>query len=249
MGLTSSAVPVEARSLRMSAAFLWLATGLLIVHPVYREIGTHYLARLGLPPWPMYVACVGEVLLGLRVAFGPASTWVTAVQLLAITGFTVTLAAVEPILLVSPYGVLTKNLPLMAVIGTAWLLEREGWSRRAWWLLRSGIAVIWLTEGLFPKLIFQQAAELTVVASSGWAIGGPAVFLRVLGGCEVVAGVLTLVLHGRPLRWLLLAEMVGLVVLPLLVSTQDSMLWVHPFGPLTKNVPILVGTWVLWRRV
>ena len=52
----------------------------------------------------------------------------------------------------------------------------------------------------------------------------------------------------RPLQCLLLCQLVGLVVLPVLVSLHNETLWVHPFGPLIKNVPIIAGTVVLWRR-
>jgi hypothetical protein len=39
----------EERALCGGAAFVWLTTGLAILHPYYREVGHHYLARLGLP--------------------------------------------------------------------------------------------------------------------------------------------------------------------------------------------------------
>jgi DoxX-like family len=38
------------------------------------------------------------------------------------------------------------------------------------------------------------------------------------------------------------------VVLPLLVSWQHPLLWFHPFGPMTKNLPILFGTLLVLRR-
>ena len=49
-----------------SVAFVWLATGLLVLHPYYREQGQEALGRLGLPDWFMYATCAAEVLLGLR---------------------------------------------------------------------------------------------------------------------------------------------------------------------------------------
>jgi hypothetical protein len=246
MGAT--AVRWEVRALCAGAAFVWLATGVAVLHPYYREVGHDYLARLGLPDGLMYVTCAAEVLLGLRVALGRPTTAIALVQAALITGFTVILACLEPALLVHPDGLLTKNLPLLAVIGTAWLLAREGWSRRATWLLRGGMAIIWITEGLFPKILFQAAWEVTLVRGSGLVRGDPAVFLRVMGACEVLSGVAALLLRGRPLRWLLAAQLAALVVLPILVGWQEPHLWVHPFGPLTKNVTILVGTAVLWAR-
>jgi hypothetical protein len=66
--------------LRLSIAFVWLFTGLAVLHPYYREVGQEYLARLGLPDSVMVATCAFEVLLGLRVALGPASTWLMLLQ-------------------------------------------------------------------------------------------------------------------------------------------------------------------------
>src|SRR5262249_33455540 len=130
----------------------------------------------------------------------------------------------------------------------AWLLRREGWTPRAAWLLRGGMAIIWITEGLFPKVLFQAGWEVVLVRRSGLVPGDAAAFLRLMGACEALSGVAALLLRGRPLRWLLGAQMAALVVLPVLVGWLEPRLWVHPFGPLTKNVPILVGTALLWRH-
>lgn len=238
----------DGRWLRWSVAFVWLATGLSVFHPEYRRIGHDYLSRLGLPDWLMYVTCCGEVLLGLRVALGPASAWISALQVTLVLGFTTILAALEPLLLAHPFGILTKNVPLLAAVGTAWLLQGERWTWRSWWLLRTGMAAVWITEGLFPKVLFQQQMEIDVVAQSGLAPGDPAVFLRFLGACQAVSGVAVLLLRGRALQVVLVCQAVGLVVLPFLVSWHNWALWVHPFGPLIKNIPILVGTLVLLRR-
>ncbi len=244
-------VPVrqwEQRALRAGVGLVWLTTGLAVLHPAYRQIGHAYLDRLGLPDAAMVAACAAEVVLGLRVLLGPPATWVTAAQFVLVAGFTAILALLDPSLLVHPDGVLTKNLPLLAVVGTAWLLPREGWSPRAIRLLRGGMAIIWITEGLLPKILFQEPWEVQLVASSGLVRGDPAVFLRILGITEMLSGVAALLLRGRPLRWLLLAQLAALVALPLLVGWRKPLLWVHPFGPLTKNLPIISGTAVLWGR-
>jgi hypothetical protein len=238
----------EARWLRWSVAFVWLATGVAVFHPHYREVGSRYLGRLGLPDWLMAATCVFEVLLGLRVALGRASTAITILQAGMIVVFTAILAGLEPLLLVDPYGMLAKNLPLLSAIGAAWLYEREGWSRRALWLLRTGVASIWIVEGILPKMVFPQEEALRVVAGSGLVWGDPVNFLRFLGLAEAASGVAVLLLRGRPLRLLLGVQATALVILSLLVAVQDPLLLVHPFGPLTKNVPLVVATLVLVRR-
>lgn len=242
--------PADARWLRGSVAFVWLATGLLVLHPAYRRIGAEYLGRLGLPEWVMVVTCAGEVLLGLRVALGPASTWVTALQIGLISGFSAVLIYLSPLLLADPFGVLTKNVPLLAVIATAWLLEREGWSPRACWLLRAGMASIWILEGLLPKVLFPQPGMLQVVAEFGILPSDPRPAVYLIGLCEITSGVAALLLRGRVLRLLLLGQATAIAVFPAIVSVYHPEEWLNPFGPMTKNVPIAVGTWLAaWRAL
>ncbi len=238
----------DARRLCWAVAFVWLATGVTVLDPYYRAVGHEYLARLGLPDWVMVVTCVAEVLLAIRVALGPASTWITLLQVGAVVTFTAILGVLDPWLLVNPFGMLTKNIPLLAALGTAWLVERDGWTPRALWLLRLGIAAVWLTEGIFPKILFQQREELDMVARCAPAWLAPSALLVVVGVCEAASGVGVLLLRGRPLRWLLGLQLAALLVLPLFAGFLDPRLWVHPFEPLVKNVPIVAGTVVLLRR-
>jgi hypothetical protein len=245
---TLSKAQSEARLLRWAVAFVWLATGLLVLAPYYRTIGGGNLSRLGLPNGVMYATCLAEIALGLRVALGRTATWLMILQVGMILTFSAVLAVLEPMMLVSPFGFLTKNIPLLAMIVVAWLLEREGWTPRAVWLLRAGIGLIWITEGLVPKVFFQQEAELLVVAESGLVPGDPGEFLFWLGLAEAASGLLVFALHGTVLRIVLSCQLVALLLLPLLVSWQHPEYWTHPFGGLTKNMAILTGTWVLLRR-
>lgn len=248
MGASEVAPRGDVRWLRLSVAGVWLATGFAVLHPYYRSIGEAYLEPLGLPPWVMWATCAFEVALGLWVAIAPPSRLDTALQVSMVAVFTAILAVSEPMLLASPFGVLTKNLPLVAVLVSALLVTRGGWSPRALWLLRGGVAVIWITEGIVPKILFQQQVELAVVEGSGLVPFDASLFLVILGVAQALSGVLALVLRERLLTWLLYCQASALVVLPLLVSVQDPLLWFHPFGPMTKNLPIIAGTLIAARR-
>jgi hypothetical protein len=230
----------EVRWLCLSIAVVWLATGVAVLHPYYREVGAEYLAPLRLPLAVMIATCVAEIILGLRVALGRPATWVTGLQVVLIVGFTTILACSAPWLLVNPFGMVTKNLPLLAVIVTAWLVEREGWTPRARWLLRAGVALIWITEGVLPKIFFQQEVELKIAANTMPL--DPHTTLFLIGICQAASGVLVLFLRGRPLQVVLVAQIAALVVLPIVVGFLDWHLWLHPFMPLVKNIPILAGT-------
>ena len=238
-----------ARALRRAVAVVWLLTAVLVLHPTYRMVGADYLSRLGLSEVWMFLACAFELALGVRVWRGPSNAAVSLVQVSMIAAFTLILAFLEPLLLASPFGVLTKNLPIVAAIGVAYLLEREGWSPRATWWLRLGMAIIWISEGLLPKIFFQQEVELAIVAELGFIPFDPARFLLLLGAAQALSGALALLMPMGPwLRALLLLQALSLVALPLLVGAVSPELFVHPFGPLTKTIPIVVGTALLARR-
>src|SRR5436309_11444585 len=97
----------DTRLLRAGVAFIWLATGLLVLHPYYREVGEQYLAPLGLPANVMIVTCAAEVFLGLGVLFAPLPVWLAGVQVALIAGFTVILAWLDPAMLAHPFGLLS----------------------------------------------------------------------------------------------------------------------------------------------
>ena len=238
----------DSRLLRAGLAFVWLATGLGVLHPYYQKLGAESLAPLGLPPWVMVVTCVGEIVLGLRVLFGPMDAWLAASQAVLIVGFSAILSATQPQLWLYPLGLLTKNLPLLAILFVLWRLDRRGWDAVAEWTLCAGMAVIWLTDGLAAQFLYGLSpAELARVQA--FIPFDAATAVRLLGGLSAAAAVAVLALRGWPRRVVLAAQLAVLAAVPVVASFIDPLLWVHPFGPLTKNVPLLVGTWILFRGV
>jgi hypothetical protein len=234
--------------LRVALAAVWLITALTVLHPSYRAVGALYLARLGLSPGWMYAADAGELGLGLWLLRGPMGARLAAAQIAAIVGFTLALASVEPMLLVSPFGYLTKNAALCVLLLACVGLEREGLTPRVHRLLQVGAALPWWTEGLGPKVLFQQAVELELVGRLGLDLVPASRVLVAIGAAQALSGVAALTLRGRSLAWLLTAQAVALVALPLVVGALEPTLWVHPFGPFSKNVPVLAATLILRHR-
>lgn len=240
--------------LRVAVALVWLITAVTCLHPRYRDIGSSYLARLGLGSWPMFVVAPAEGVLGVALLFRPIGRWSAALQIGAVACFTAVLAGLEPMLLVNPFGVLSKNLSFVLVVIAAYRLARESPDAAVddgatASLITAAAAAPWLTEGLLPKILFQQQVELAMAPALGLTFASPAVLVRCLGIAQLLSGVLALTLRGRPLRALLLLQAAALVVLPVVVGFADWVLWVHPFGPFSKNLPILAATLVRWRRV
>jgi hypothetical protein len=240
-----TAAAAGSRALNAGVAFVWLATGLGVLHPFYRAIGTPYLEALGLPDTVMYLTCAGEVVLGLAVLFLPARGWLAAIQVTLIAGFTLILSIQEPRLLVDPFGVLSKNVSLVAFILAAWLLQRKGRTRWPEWTLRLGLAFIWMWEGVMANTVFQSETLRSVIAAAGITLNNPGPYFSAAGIAEGLGGVALLVLRGRLLRLLLVCQAFGLVLICVLLTNYQPVLWFHPFGPLTKNVALLAGTLVL----
>ena len=73
----------------------------------------------------------------------------------------------------------------------------------------------------------------------GWA----SLMLYGAAGLDLALGVATLVWHRR-LLWVLQG---GLILLyTVLISLYLPDFWLHPFGPILKNVPMLAAIWMLW---
>jgi len=228
----------------VSIALVWLATALSVVHPYFRQLGAHYLELAGFPLNAMYLACFMELALGIWVLLGKAGRVQTAIQVGAILGFTLILGMADPSLLIHPLGVLTKNISLLSIIIVAYWIGKTGWTPVSILVLRVGMAVIWFTEGFFPKLLFQQQWELEMMASFGLGEHA-AMWLSLLGILQVASAFAVLLLKGWPRKMVLSAQLVVLLILCLMVSIYEPLWWVHPFGPLSKLAPIAVGLWLL----
>jgi hypothetical protein len=96
---------------------------------------------------------------------------------------------------------------------------------------RSALALVWIYQGLVPKLLAPERGELAILQATGLFAGNEGPVLQWLGAAEIALGLLTLT---RPsARWPLMAS---LVILPgflvaALVAAPGSFL--APFNPPT----------------
>lgn len=235
---------MQKRAMAIAIAFVWLATALSVFHPHFRELGAYYLQLSGFPVGSMYLACIMELGLGVWILVAPPGRIQTAVQMVGIVGFTLILSIADPSLLIHPLGVLTKNLPLLCLIVAYFLACRDGWTRKAVITLRLGMAIIWLTEGVFPKMLFQQAWELDLAAR--WVgANHAATCLFLLGLIQAASAFAVLMLKGGARRVLLMAQLVFLVGMTAYISMVEPIWWVHAFAPLAKGLPIALGLLLL----
>lgn len=116
---------------RLSVALVWLWTGVvsLGLYPVPDSLAL--LDDFGLRGGPalaaLYAGAVLDLALGVLTLAAPAH-WmrrVWAAQLIVIAGYTAMITLRMPHWWLHPYGPLSKNLPMMAVIGMLWIMQRR----------------------------------------------------------------------------------------------------------------------------
>ena len=120
---------------RVALALLWIWTAIVSfgLYPVQDSYAL--LARVGLHGAPatlaLYGAAVLDLVLGVLTLAAPARwrRWVWLAQIALIGGYTVLITFFLPEYWLHPYGPITKNLPILALIALLWSLEpraREG---------------------------------------------------------------------------------------------------------------------------
>ena len=114
-------------------------------------------------------------------------------------------------------------------------------------LLRASLVVVWLATAVVSVWeLHGQSRELLAGLPTAWA-GGHALWLPtaiILAGAAADA-VLGLWLALRPGRKAYGAALLMMLAMTLLATAIHPAWWLHPFGPLTKNLPIAAILWVL----
>jgi hypothetical protein len=104
-------------------------------------------------------------------------------------------------------------------------------------LIRYAVATIWLVTGVVVLTIYPKQDSLDMLARVGLS-GMPAMVALYGGaGLDLLLGVMTLTVRGKSL-WKIQAGLI--VVYSMIITIYLPEFWMHPFGPILKNLPILV---------
>lgn len=111
-------------------------------------------------------------------------------------------------------------------------------------LLRSGVIFVWLATA-FASVWELQGQSLQLLTSGG-IHDRTLAYMLILGGAGLDAA-FGFAMWIKPGRTVYLAALGTMVVMTLVATAVAPALWLHPLGPLTKNVPLAVALWVLAR--
>ncbi len=109
---------------------------------------------------------------------------------------------------------------------------------------RLAIGLVWLYEGLVPKILFPSGLQHEMVARSGLWIGSPEQTLFWLGVFIALGGLL--ILSGWQERWLVLLSTLGVLVLMVCVIGTHPAALFDPFGGLIKDACLFVCAALVW---
>ncbi len=117
---------------------------------------------------------------------------------------------------------------------------------RLWWclpLLRWSVAAVWIVTGLLSLGLYPVEDSLALLHRFGAGEALAPWLLYSAGLLDLALGIAAL---ARPTRWVWAAQGAVMLGYTALLSWRLPEFWLHPFGPLLKNLPLLGAIALLW---
>lgn len=111
-------------------------------------------------------------------------------------------------------------------------------------LLRFSIAFVWIWTGIVSLGLYPPQDSYALLARAGIAGSLAPVMLYGAAVLDLLVGIGTLVLRHR--RWLWLFQLAVIGGYTLIITCKLPEFWLHPYGPLSKNVVMLAAIYLLY---
>ena len=112
-------------------------------------------------------------------------------------------------------------------------------------LLRLIIGFVWIWSGIVSAFLYPHLLALELLHEIGVPVGLDVPLLYFASFLDIGIGVLTIM--GYRLQAMLSLQLLVIGVYTLLLTFLASYHWLHPFGPVLKNLPLMVSIFVLGR--
>lgn len=112
-------------------------------------------------------------------------------------------------------------------------------------MLRVSVALVWLWTGAVSLGLYPREASYGLLQRTG---APPALFAILLYGAALLdfaLGAATLLLRKRHVLWLI--QIALILAYTLIISIKLPEYWLHPYGPILKNLPMLAAIYLLYE--
>ncbi|MCG8429155.1 MAG: SDR family NAD(P)-dependent oxidoreductase [Chromatiales bacterium] len=110
-------------------------------------------------------------------------------------------------------------------------------------LLRASIAFIWLFTAVASAALYPHADSYTLLGNAGINQTWAPVMLYGAVLCNLLLGVATLLRYRIVATGLL--QIALILIYTSIITLSQPEFWFHPFGPVSKNIPLLVAIWIM----
>jgi uncharacterized protein YbjT (DUF2867 family) len=111
-------------------------------------------------------------------------------------------------------------------------------------LLRVSIALVWIVTGIVSFGLYPVAESYDLLARVGVPLNLAPWFLYGAASFDLLLGIATLLIRGRPALWL--CQLALILFYTAVISVRIPEFWLHPYGPLLKNLPMLAVIYFLY---
>lgn len=112
-------------------------------------------------------------------------------------------------------------------------------------VLRWSIAAVWIATAFVSAGLYPVEQSYALLAATGIPAALHPLMLYGAAGLDLAFGIGILVLHRR--RWLWLAQGALIAFYTVFIAFRLPEFLLHPYGPLTKNLPMLAAIWLLYE--
>ncbi len=121
-------------------------------------------------------------------------------------------------------------------------------ARMRWLLpiLRISIGLVWIVTGIVSLGLYPVESSYALLERTGTPEALMPLFLYGAAALDIALGILTLLLPRRS-RWLWAGQAALVLAYTVIISWKLPEFWLHPYGPVLKNLPLLAGLWILYE--
>jgi hypothetical protein len=112
-------------------------------------------------------------------------------------------------------------------------------------VLRWSIALVWIWTGIVSLGLYPRAESLALLARTGLTGVLADVALYGAAALDLFFGAATLLMRRR--RWLWIAQFALILVYTIIITIKLPEFWLHPYGAILKNLPLLACIALLYR--